>query len=71
MIYAYQDAVDYVARYLGKWELDYQQLIQALARAKGLRSRIDKNEVQEFFCPVPLENKFPDLPKVRWEDILV
>ena len=71
MISSYQGALDYLARYLGKWELDYQQLIQALARAKGLGTRVDKDEAQEFFCPVPPEDRFPDLPKIRWGDILV
>jgi hypothetical protein len=71
MISSYRDALDYLARCLGKWESDYQQLIQALARAKGLGTRVDKDEAQEFFCPVPLEDRFPDLPKKRWEDIFV
>lgn len=70
MIYAYQDALNYVSRCCRDRKSDYQQLIQALARSKGLRSRIDKDEAQEFFCPFPSENRFPDYLMIKWEDLI-
>jgi len=70
IVCTYRDALNYAARHTGRWESDYQNLIQALARAKGLRSRIDKDEAQEFFCPFPPENRFPDRLMIRWEDLI-
>ncbi len=62
MISTYRKALNYVARFTGNRESDYQQLIQSLARAKGLGTWVDKDVAQEFFCPFPAENRFLDLP---------
>ncbi len=62
MISTYRKALNYVARYTGNGESDYRQLIQDLARAKGLGNEVDKDAAQEFFCPFPAENRFLDLP---------
>lgn len=70
MICTYRDALNYVSRYCRNRTSDYQDLIQAFAKAKGLGTRIGKDEAQEFFCPVPPENRFPDLPKRNWEDLI-
>ncbi len=51
MISTYRKSLNYVARYTGNRESDYQQLIQSLARAKDLGNGVDKDVAQEFFCP--------------------
>lgn len=33
--------------------------------------QIRKAEVQDFFCPVPAENRFSDPPKVKLKDLIL
>ncbi len=56
----YKDALDHVVYCCPGRKLDYENLIYAIAQAKGFISGVDEAHAQEFFWLIPPENRFPD-----------
>lgn len=49
IIRTYEDALDYVESHCWNRKSDYEALIHALARAKGLLKRVGEKQAREFF----------------------
>ncbi len=58
IITTYKEALTHVAYCCRGRKLDYEYLVYVLAQAKGLTSGVDEAQAQEFFCLIPLENRF-------------